>query len=228
MEVRVNCQCDQTYAFDVEPVNGAMPVPVNCPACGADGTGLANESIRQQLADAPPPTARTVAIVPPPPPAPPASLVPQVPAASSVGLRINRQAPAAPAPPPPPVPQAPTAPQRFNARPAQRQPKTETNSMVLGVVGALAGAAVGSGILFALSIALGIRFPLFGTITGALSGFGARILYRGTDSSLGAIAAVISVIATTGSLYLLLGPEGMMFSIISIIVSASMAWRIAS
>ncbi len=49
MEIRVSCPCAQTYAFDVEPVNGAMPVAVNCPACGADGTSLANDIIRQTL-----------------------------------------------------------------------------------------------------------------------------------------------------------------------------------
>jgi hypothetical protein len=38
------------YAFDVEPVNGRMPMRVKCPECGADGTDLANEVIRQKLA----------------------------------------------------------------------------------------------------------------------------------------------------------------------------------
>jgi hypothetical protein len=50
MEVKVQCPCETRYAFDVEPVNGRMPVRVNCPGCGADGTDLANEVIRQKLA----------------------------------------------------------------------------------------------------------------------------------------------------------------------------------
>ncbi|MGO9705366.1 MAG: PQQ-binding-like beta-propeller repeat protein [Limisphaerales bacterium] len=50
MEVKVQCGCGTRFAFDIEPVNGRMPVRVNCPGCGADGTDLANEAIRQKLA----------------------------------------------------------------------------------------------------------------------------------------------------------------------------------
>jgi putative pyrroloquinoline-quinone binding quinoprotein len=55
MKVKVQCSCETKYAFDVEPVNGRMPVPVSCPSCGTDGTDAANASIQQQLAalDAP-------------------------------------------------------------------------------------------------------------------------------------------------------------------------------
>jgi len=50
MEIKVQCPCGTRYAFDVEPVYDRMPVRVNCPGCGADGTDLANEVIRQKLA----------------------------------------------------------------------------------------------------------------------------------------------------------------------------------
>jgi hypothetical protein len=50
MEIKVQCECGTRFAFDVEPVNGRMPVRINCPGCGADGTGFANEVIRQKLA----------------------------------------------------------------------------------------------------------------------------------------------------------------------------------
>ena len=50
MEVKVQCPCGTRYAFDIEPVYGRMPVRVNCPGCGADGTDFANEVIRQKLA----------------------------------------------------------------------------------------------------------------------------------------------------------------------------------
>ena len=50
MEVKIQCPCGTHYAFDVEPVNGRMPVRVHCPGCGADGTDLANGMIRQELA----------------------------------------------------------------------------------------------------------------------------------------------------------------------------------
>src|SRR5438270_9582386 len=47
--IKIECHCGQHYAFDVEPVNGRMPAPVACPACGADGSGAANEIIAQRL-----------------------------------------------------------------------------------------------------------------------------------------------------------------------------------
>ena len=51
--VKIECECGQNYAFDVEPVNGKMPAAVSCPSCGADGTLAANDFISQQLAPAP-------------------------------------------------------------------------------------------------------------------------------------------------------------------------------
>ena len=51
--VKIECECGQNYAFDVEPVNGKMPGGVACPGCGADGTAVANEFIAQQFAPAP-------------------------------------------------------------------------------------------------------------------------------------------------------------------------------
>ena len=49
MEVKVQCECGTRFAFDVEPVNGRMPLRINCPECGADRTDFANEVIRQQF-----------------------------------------------------------------------------------------------------------------------------------------------------------------------------------
>ena len=54
MPIKVLCGCGQKYAFDIEPVNGRMPMPVACPVCGADGTAAANEIIAQNPADAAP------------------------------------------------------------------------------------------------------------------------------------------------------------------------------
>ena len=42
MEIKVECPCGQHYKFDVVPERGRMPVRVNCPSCGADGTDAAN------------------------------------------------------------------------------------------------------------------------------------------------------------------------------------------
>src|SRR5882762_8580518 len=53
MEVKVECSCGTRYKFDVVPVNGLMPVAVNCPSCGADGTAAANAIIQQSSGNRP-------------------------------------------------------------------------------------------------------------------------------------------------------------------------------
>jgi hypothetical protein len=62
LPIKILCGCGQKYAFEIEPVNGRMPRPVNCPACGADGTAAANEIIAQSL---PPPSLPMAAVVRP-------------------------------------------------------------------------------------------------------------------------------------------------------------------
>jgi hypothetical protein len=57
--IKIECGCGQRYAFDAEPVAGRLAAPVNCPACGADGTAAANEVIARSL---PEPTAAAPAI----------------------------------------------------------------------------------------------------------------------------------------------------------------------
>ena len=47
--VKIICGCGQKYAFDVYPLNGRMPAPVQCPVCGMDGTAVANEVIARTL-----------------------------------------------------------------------------------------------------------------------------------------------------------------------------------
>ncbi|HTY86600.1 MAG TPA: PQQ-binding-like beta-propeller repeat protein [Candidatus Acidoferrum sp.] len=75
MEVKVQCGCGTRFAFEVEPVNGRMPVRVKCPECGADGTDFANELIRQKLGAAAPVIA-PVAIAPGPFAVPPVAAQP--------------------------------------------------------------------------------------------------------------------------------------------------------
>jgi hypothetical protein len=62
--VKIFCACGQKYAFDVQPVNGAMPVPVNCPVCRRDGTEQANQVIAKilngQTQPLPPPSVNTL------------------------------------------------------------------------------------------------------------------------------------------------------------------------
>ena len=47
--VKILCGCGQKYAFDVDPTDGRMPSPVQCPVCRMDGTAAANEVIAQIL-----------------------------------------------------------------------------------------------------------------------------------------------------------------------------------
>jgi hypothetical protein len=70
MEITVECPCGTHYQFDVEPVDGKMPVPVACPKCNADGTALSNAFIAAHLAPSAP-VSRPAMRLATPPPAPP-------------------------------------------------------------------------------------------------------------------------------------------------------------
>src|SRR6266540_4706075 len=48
--IKIECDCGQRYAFDVQPLHGRMPSPVSCPVCGAEGTDKANEAIARHNA----------------------------------------------------------------------------------------------------------------------------------------------------------------------------------
>lgn len=55
--IKIICVCGQKYAFNVYPLNGQMPAPVQCPVCGMDGTAVANEAITRALGAQPVPPA---------------------------------------------------------------------------------------------------------------------------------------------------------------------------
>jgi hypothetical protein len=209
MELKVQCDCGQKFKFDVEPVNNEVPFAVNCPVCGADGTGKANGLLRMQ-------------------PAAPA-LVPAVAtAAAPAQLRISASAPpVATAPPPPRMPATAAArPGIAGARVAAKDSSGPTN-LGLGALGALIGAGVGSGLMYGFFKLTDLRFPLMGTGVGVLTGLGARILFRGTDSALGAISGGVAAVAVIGTLYFMYG-EFPIMSIISVLVSISFAYKLAS
>lgn len=104
----------------------------------------------------------------------------------------------------------------------------QNNSFILGVVGAFLGAAVGVGLLYGFYALTDVKMPLIGTVSGALTGFGARLLYRGTSSTLGAMSAAVAFVCIGVTLFLLFGILGMMFSVISLFVAVSLAFKIAS
>jgi hypothetical protein len=106
MEIKITCgSCDTKFAFDVEPIHGRMPAPVNCPECGLEATEQANAEIQSSLAASSPGH---------PAPAPAA-----IPAPAGVPLRV-----AAPATPPQLAsPASAAGPLRIN-RPVARPPST--------------------------------------------------------------------------------------------------------
>jgi hypothetical protein len=123
MEIKLICSCGTKYAFEVAPLNGRMPGPVGCPACGADGTAQANQVIQQNLAAAP-----VAGILLPSSPAP----------ATPPGLRISQATVPAAEPPensgafaPPPAPPRPPG---FAAAPA---PKPKPANPVVRVLTAV-------------------------------------------------------------------------------------------
>jgi len=210
MELKVQCDCGQKFKFDVEPVNNQMPFPVTCPVCGADGTSKANGLLKAQAAAPPVPVAVATGAAP-------------------AQLRISATAPpVATAPPPPRMPTTAgvARPAMAGARVAAKDSSGPTN-LGLGALGALIGAGVGSGLMYGFFALTDIRFPLMGTGVGLLTGLGARILFRGTDSALGAISGGVAAVAVIGTLYVMYG-EFPIMSIISVLVSISFAYKLAS
>jgi len=97
----------------------------------------------------------------------------------------------------------------------------------LGILGAVLGAGLGIGVMFAFYAFAGFRFPLLGVGIGLLTGLGAKLLARGGEKNLGLLSGVIALGAVVATLFLIYG-EFPLLSIISIAVSVSFAYRIAA
>jgi hypothetical protein len=200
-------------------VNGQISFKVNCPVCNTDGTATANTLLAAQLAAAPP-----TAIAPPPF------------APAGGGLKINRPPPEAIAATAPqtlaPMMSASVPPPISGLRSAQDEKKLKAKtsgefSLVRGIFGAVAGSAVGCGLMFGFWLWAHFRFPLSGVAVGAAAGYGARWLARGTDTTLGIITAVIAGGAVTGTFLVMYG-EFAVFNLISIVICAGFAYRVSS
>jgi hypothetical protein len=96
-----------------------------------------------------------------------------------------------------------------------------------GILGAVLGAALGVGAMVGFYTLAGFRFPLLGVGIGFLTGGGAKLLFKGTDSTLGYISGGIALVAVVATLYLMYGTFPIV-SIVSVIVSTSIAYRLAS
>jgi hypothetical protein len=102
----------------------------------------------------------------------------------------------------------------------------ETN-LGFGIAGALMGACIGSGLMYGFYAMIGFRFPLLGVGIGYLTGFLSKKFNKGPDDRLGFAAGALSMAAVVGTLYLMYGTFPVL-SIISVILSASVAYRMAS
>jgi hypothetical protein len=100
-------------------------------------------------------------------------------------------------------------------------------NMGRGILGALLGAGLGIGAMFAFYNFAGCRFPLLGVGIGILTGLFARMLFKGTDTTLGWISGGIALVAVVATLFLMYGSFPLL-SIISVGVGVSVAYRIAS
>jgi hypothetical protein len=102
--------------------------------------------------------------------------------------------------------------------------------MGLGILGAVLGAAVGGALVYGFFALLNFRFPLTGMAIGALAGYGARLLARGTDTTLGFIAGALALIATAGVFYLIYVEYDTLYitAIVSILIGTGVAYRLAS
>jgi hypothetical protein len=98
----------------------------------------------------------------------------------------------------------------------------------MGILGAFLGAAVGGGLVYGFILWTGFRMPLTGTCVGLLSGIGARVLARGGDATMGAIAATFSVLTVVCIFYYSFHGYIGVGMMVSIIVSGSMAYKLSS
>ena len=137
---------------------------------------------------------------------------------TSCGADLTRWRPKRVSPPPLPVSATP---------PAKPPAAAGEFNLGLGVLGALLGAGLGAGLMYGFYKLAGFRFPLLGVGIGLLTGYGARLLFKGTDQTLGIISGVIALIAVVGTLYLMYG-EFPIISIISVVVSVSVAYKLAA
>ena len=209
--VRIDCACGQPYSFDVEPVDGRFDGTVQCPSCGVDGTAATNEIVQAALLKA--------AAKP-----------------SLGGLRVSSHAhtpppaaSAAPAPAPsvPPAEAPARRPFPAAAAPAARSDASGEFNWPGGILGAFLGAGVGAGIVIAVAQTAGFVIPLPGLLIGAVTGYGARLMFRGTDGKLGILSACVAVAAVAVALLVARGGFSV-FNLISVFVGASFAHKIAS
>ena len=123
--------------------------------------------------------------------------------------------------PPPLTAGGPPADAESSAEPASE------SGLGRGIAGALLGALVGAGVMYGFTLATGLRFPLLGIGIGLLTGYGAKWMFKGSDNTLGIISGIIAMVSVVGTLFAIYH-DFPILNIISVVVSMSVAYRVAS
>jgi hypothetical protein len=105
--------------------------------------------------------------------------------------------------------------------------ESESHRLAFGVLGAVVGACIGSGLLYGFYAMVGFRHPLMGIGIGLVTGLAARWLNKGGDDRLGFVAGALSLAAVVLTLFLMYGTFPML-SVVTAAASVSFAYCIAS
>ena len=195
IEIKVQCDCGQRYKFDVEPVNGQMPFTVKCPVCGVDGTDKANVLIQQRMA-------AEVSVSPssPEPVAQPAAPAAAVPVAARLTLkRAAARVETAPAPTAPPF--EPSR-RHLGGMPKSEAEAAHEGSFALSLGGVVLGAVLGIIVWHLVYRFTGWKLGFMALITGCLAGVAPQLLGHYRSKLMGAIAALVTLLAIFAAQYL--------------------------
>lgn len=220
MVVKILCSCGTKYKFDVEPRDGKLPGPVNCPACGAEGTAEGNEIIARELAaagQAKEPAATEAG-------SRPRTVVPVIPKSSKALVVSAAPAPAVPSvaatvtpsPPTPPIPPTVPKPQRgFGAGSKQG----------LGIAAAVAAGLLGMLAWYGITVGTNREFGLLAWGLGGLIGAVTRAAGAGGSRMLGLTAGAVAFVAILGGQYL--ATRHMAYSFMSLALNGAYDGQVA-
>jgi hypothetical protein len=172
--IKIQCDCGQKIAFDVEPLNGQMPYALQCPACNRDITAQANEVLWTQSGQ---PRLRIN-----PGPATPVAPEPEISAAP--GVQRTRYAP------------APAA--------AVNVQSGTLGAIAGALVGFGLWYMVFKSVDHHLDLIRGPNnSPFMIALVGLLAGLGGWILGRGGDAAIGKAAAMSTFLVIAGGQFLI-------------------------
>lgn len=230
MEVKIRCGCGGKYTFPVEPVDGQVKGPVNCPSCGADWVEAVNFSVQTQLGNPSPSASPATALASRPQAAPahaPAASLAAAPTASSgppppppppeVKKPVLRvQMPTAHAPAKPAAPAEEAAPAAAPAASPARAPLPDPAvvaalkkkgrawgepNVKMGVIGAIGSAIVASYVWYAFINWTQFNFSAIALLVGLVIGVTCRMMSGGYSQMLGTLCGFCAVFAIISAQY---------------------------